>query len=204
MTPSDTPTVLTVDDEPDLVEIFTYWLEDHGCEVMTANEGSEALDRLSDDIDVVLLDRCMPGLSGDEVLEQIRDRGYNCRVAMVTAVEPGFDVIEMGFDAYLVKPITREDIQQVVNQLLNRSVHETKQQEYFALAEKQALLESRMSSRDLEASDEYASLEARLTELETELSERIGEFTEDDFVVALRDLEPADSDSSVDREPSQE
>jgi CheY-like chemotaxis protein len=41
--------------------------------VRTAYGGHEALEELSDDVDVILLDRRMPGLSGDEVLEEVRD-----------------------------------------------------------------------------------------------------------------------------------
>lgn len=186
---SDSPSVLTVDDEKNLVEIFSYWLEDHGCEVSTATNGPEALALLSDDIDVVILDRCMPGLSGDEVLQRIRERGYQCRVAVVSAVEPEIDIIEMGFDAYLTKPITREDLEKAVDCLINRSVRGVNQQEYFALSEKQALLHSRLSRKELEESEEYAALEQRLTELEAELGEQIDEFGRDDFMVAFRDLQ---------------
>lgn len=50
----------------------------------------------------------MPGMSGQEVLEAIRDRGYGCMVAMLTVVEPDIDIIKIGFDKYLhVSPQTR-------------------------------------------------------------------------------------------------
>jgi len=61
---------------------------------------------IDETVDVVLLDRMMPGMSGQEVLAAIRERGLDCRVAMVTAVDADFDVIEMGFDEYLGKPRT--------------------------------------------------------------------------------------------------
>lgn len=182
------PTVLTVDDEQALTELYTHWLEADGCTVLAANSGSEALDHLSEDVDVVLLDRQMPGLSGDEALEAIRAAGYDCRVAMVTGVDPEFDVIEMGFDAYLVKPVTKGDVQETVSRLLDRSAREDKHQEYFALVEKQATLRSHRSPSELDESAEFAALERRITELEAELNEEMRSFNDEDYAVAFRDL----------------
>jgi len=47
-------------------------------EVVTAYDGSTALERMSDAIDIVLLDRHMPDITGDRVLEEIRATGYDC------------------------------------------------------------------------------------------------------------------------------
>ena len=99
---SDRPVVVVVDDEPDLAELYTAWLGD-SYDVRTAYGGEEAVELINADADVALVDRLMPEKSGDEVLSTVREQGYDCRVAMVTAVEPDFDIIEMGFDAYLVK-----------------------------------------------------------------------------------------------------
>jgi len=104
------PLVLVVEDEPDLADLYAAWLGDE-YRVRTAYGGQEALDELDeadDEVDAILLDRRMPGLSGDEVLAAVRERGIDCRVAMVTAVEPDFDILKMGFDDYLVKPVTSD------------------------------------------------------------------------------------------------
>lgn len=47
----------------------------------------------------------MPVRSGNEVLDKMRIAGYDWCVAMVTTVEPDLDILEMGFDDYLVKPV---------------------------------------------------------------------------------------------------
>ena len=89
MTDDELPLVLVVEDEPDLADLYATWLKiDYS--VRTAYGGEEAVEQLDDEIDVVLLDRRMPGLSGDEVLTKIRERGIDCYVSMVTAVEPDF------------------------------------------------------------------------------------------------------------------
>lgn len=184
----DRPTVLAVDDDPALRELFAHWLEAYGCTVTTAADGEEALERLSPAVDVVLLDRRMPGPSGDEVLERVRERGYRCRVAMVTGVEPDVDVVEMGFDSYLRKPVDREELERTVDRLLERSSYEANQREYFALAEKRATLELHRSASELADSPEYQALLGRLAELEADLAADAGGFDDEDFVVAYRNI----------------
>jgi len=75
-------TVLVVDDEHHLADLYTdYLADDH--EVLTAYGGEEALELLDDpdtDVDVTLLDRRMPDLSGDEVLAAIDDTDEEIRV----------------------------------------------------------------------------------------------------------------------------
>jgi len=173
------PVVLIVEDEPDLAELYSAWLDDQ-CIVRTAHDGEEALEQIDDDIDIVLLDRRMPGLSGDEVLDTIRDRGIDCRVAMVTAVEPDFDIVEMGFDDYLVKPVSADDLLERVDQLLLRSTYDEQLQELFALASKKAILKSQKTEAELRASEEYARLEDRLAVLRTQTDDTVAELIDQD------------------------
>lgn len=182
----DTPTVLIVDDEVNITELFGVWLaEDY--DVRMANSGEEALEELDETVDVVLLDRRMPGLSGDEVLEAIREQGYDCRVAMVTAVDPDFDVIEMGFDDYLTKPIDREGLESAIESLLGRKDYDAAMQEYYALTSKKAALESSKPASELEASEEYSELTSDIDDLESDVEGALE--TDEDFESAFRDLE---------------
>ena len=136
----------------------------------------------------------MPGLSGGEVLEQIREQGLDCRVAMVTAVEPDFDILEMGFDAYLSKPVKSDQIRDTVENLLERSEYDSLLQEYYSLVEKQATLEATKTSVELEDSDEYDDLTARIDDLRDELSEMLGGIEDDDdFIVTVRELTDAEN-----------
>lgn len=64
--------VLVVDDENMVAQMYRDWLQDAGFRVEVANGGEEALRKIDEDVDVVVLDRRMPLLSGDEVLEVIR------------------------------------------------------------------------------------------------------------------------------------
>ncbi|MFB6166413.1 MAG: HalX domain-containing protein [Haloarculaceae archaeon] len=188
MTDSTAPVVLIVEDEPDVAETYNLWLaEDY--EVRIAENGDEGLAHLDEDVDVVLLDRMMPGLSGDEVLGRIRERGYGCRVAMVTAVEPDFDILEMGFDAYLNKPVRSEELCDTIEKLLERTTYDGLLQQYYALVEKQATLETAKSGAELAESDEYERLQRRIADLQEELSRTMGGVEDDaDFITAIQQI----------------
>jgi DNA-binding response OmpR family regulator len=182
------PVVLIVEDEQDVAETYRLWLEDQYT-VRVARDGNEGLDALDDSVAVVLLDRMMPGLSGSEVLERIRDEGLDCRVAMVTAVEPDFDILEMGFDAYLSKPVKGKQLEETIKNLLERSEYDSLLQEYYSLVEKQATLEATKTAVELQESTEYADLTAQIDELRNELSETLGGIESDeDFITTVREL----------------
>jgi len=192
MSDADTPVVLIVEDEPDVAETYRLWLEGD-YEVRMAHSGDEGLEELDESVDVVLLDRMMPGLSGDEVLERIRDRDLDCRVAMVTAVEPDFDILEMGFDAYLCKPIKSDQLYDTVENLLDRSEYDDLLQEYYSLVEKQATLEAAKSSAELADNEEYQAVQDRIEELQGNLSTTLdGIDSDEDFIATLRGLDDLD------------
>lgn len=180
--------VLVVDDESQLADLFATWLSSEWT-TETAYDGSAALETLDDSFDVVLLDRRMPGQSGDEVLERIRENGYDCRVIMVTAVDPDFDIIEMGFDDYLVKPVSKDELLELVESVANRSAYQSAVQDYYALVSKKALLESEKEESEVADNEEYQELCSRIDDLEGRLDETVTEFsTHDDFVGAFEDI----------------
>ena len=197
---ADQPLVLIVEDEPDLADLYATWLREN-CRVRVAYGGHEALDQLDGDVDVVLLDRRMPDLSGDEALAEIRNRGFECRVAMVTAVEPDFDIVAMGFDDYLVKPVSKEALEETVDNLLLRNSYNDGVQELFSLASKKALLESEKEAATLEENDEYRELDARLSELRADLDETLRQFDEErDIAAVYRDLGDNSAFEDLERE----
>ncbi len=185
---SDGLEVLVVDDESRLADLFAAWLTTE-YNVEAAYDGESALELMEESVEIVLLDRRMPGLSGDEVLERIRADGYDCRVVMVTAVDPDFDIIEMGFDDYLVKPVSKDELLDVVKNVTSRSDYESDIQEYYSLVSKKSLLESEKSERELDDNEEYTELCARVDELRNKVDDAVsGMQDHDDFVGAFQDL----------------
>ena len=181
---SEPPLVLVVEDERDLADLYAAWLRSE-YRVRVAYGGREAIEKLDNEVDAALLDRRMPDLSGDETLKAIREEGIQCRVAMVTAVEPDFDIVEMGFDDYLVKPVSRSTLTETVENLLLRSTYDEGIQELFALASKKALLESEKDLATLESNEEYQELSEQVAELRSDLNETLATLDEDDEVEAI-------------------
>jgi CheY-like chemotaxis protein len=181
-------TVLVVDDEPPLVGLYAAMLEDRHT-VRTATSGEEALASLSEEIDVMLLDRRMPGRSGDEVLETVREDGYDCQVAMITSIEPDMDIAEIAFDAYLVKPVRRGDLRDLVESLLLRAKCSRDTRELLSVTSKLVALESRYREHQLASHEEYRRLCARRDRLEAKNDERIAELIRrDEDGVVFRDV----------------
>ncbi|WP_435097611.1 response regulator [Halarchaeum sp. P4] len=180
------PTVLAVDDDQDLADTYAIWLGEE-YDVRTAYNGESAIEDIDEDVDVVLLDRRMPDMSGGDVLDRIRDAGYEVRVSMLTAVEPDEDIVDMPFDEYLVKPVTREDVLDVVENLLARSEYNDDLQEYFAVSAKVATLESELSSDERESNAAYQHLQQRKADLEAQVQDSLSDVG--DFEDAFREIE---------------
>ena len=168
--------ILIVDDDVDVAETYASQLADR-YDVETVYDGEAALDALSPDVDIVLLDRRMPKLSGSEVLTAIRDRGLGTRVAMVTGEEADFDIIEMPFDDYVQKPVTPEALLGTVTHLVRCLNYDEQLREYYALtAKRAALIQSKTLERDIEVAEDV-------------LSELVAGFDPNDFDRAFRDID---------------
>jgi DNA-binding response OmpR family regulator len=188
---SSPPNILVVEDETELAELFAEWLSEE-YDVEVATDGETALELVDDDTDVVLLDRLMPGLSGDEVLESIRERGLDPRVAMVTAVEPDFDVLDMGFDDYVVKPLFRADIQRLVRGLLERDAYDRELSELFSTVSKLAALEAHKEPDELADSEEYQRLKTELERTRERVERLEADMSEEDFEAVFYDFDRID------------
>src|SRR5712692_4893242 len=82
--------VLVVDDAPEICSLVSIILEDEGYQVTTAANGKEALERITiKPPDLVLLDLATPVMSGWELQETLRVRGYNVPVVFMTAQSQG-------------------------------------------------------------------------------------------------------------------
>lgn len=184
----DPATVLLVEDNASVADLYAEWLRPE-YDVEVASDLPTALERLDETVDVALLDRHLPEGSGDDVLHVIRDIGLDCRVAMVTGVDPGLDVIEMGFEDYLCKPVERDELLDTVRGLQNRGRYREAIDEFYALVSKRALLETHCSADELAASESYEQLRARIDELEREVSSLIETAPERHFHAELVQLE---------------
>ncbi len=108
------PTVLIVDDDPDIALLLRFALEEVGYSTLRAANGEEALDVIrSRHPDVVLLDVMMPRMDGWTALEELKALPWRPRVIVVSArsmLQDRARALELGADAFVAKPFAPEDI----------------------------------------------------------------------------------------------
>ena len=116
--------VLVVDDERALVGMVASLLGEDGYEVVTAYDGETALRRHAEESpDLVILDRKLPRLSGDEVCKRIR--AISTTPILMLTGERGADerakLLDLGADDYLEKPFSKKELSARVRALLRRA-----------------------------------------------------------------------------------
>lgn len=185
---SNDQTVLVVEDAPEIADLYRNCLRAEGYDVRMAHTVADGLASLDESVDVALLDRRLPDGEGTDVLGEIRDRELDVRVAMVTAVVPDFDIIEMGFDLYLLKPVSRADLLDVVGTLFARTEYDEKLQRTASLVSKRAVLEVEKEPEELSRNENYGDLVAQIDELDDELDSLTTGFTMEDYRTMFREI----------------
>ncbi len=106
--------ILFVDEEEPVRNLLQRVLKEAGYDVVTATNGQEALDKVSQlNVGVVLLDIKMPGMSGMEVLQQITTNWPETCVVMATAAgdaQTAVEAMKAGAYDYITKPFNRDDV----------------------------------------------------------------------------------------------
>jgi len=116
--------ILIIDDDTELCELVTEYLEDEGLEVDSVHDGVTGVERChADEPDLVILDVMLPGLGGFAVLSKIRETS-KVPVIMLTARGEEVDRIvglEMGADDYLPKPFNPRELVARIRAILRRT-----------------------------------------------------------------------------------
>jgi CheY-like chemotaxis protein len=118
--------VLVVDDNEDAADTCATLLEMSGYEVRVAYSPQDALHLLEDGApDLAILDIGLPGMSGYELAREMRARGYAGKLAALTGYGQATDMAaskEAGFDAHLTKPVSPQDLMELVGKLAAHSL----------------------------------------------------------------------------------
>ncbi|MBP3089334.1 response regulator transcription factor [Corynebacterium sp. sy017] len=116
-------TILLVEDEDSLAEPLIFLLKKEGFEVVHASDGASALVEFNrNEIDIVLLDLMLPGMSGTDVCKRLRAVS-SVPVIMVTARDSEIDKVvglELGADDYVTKPYSSRELIARVRAVLRR------------------------------------------------------------------------------------
>lgn len=182
MTPEpNRKSVLIVEDETNLADMYEVWLEDD-YDVSTAYSGKAALEEIESDtdaFDVVLLDRRMPGIPGDEVAKEIEENGYDTQVIMITAISPSPEIATIPIDDYVTKPVKKEKMHNLIETAVSVMKYEEAVEDIFALIGRKYALMDELSADELESSEEFARLEDRIEEIHDSRSDAMEELVEE-------------------------
>ena len=118
------PSILVVDDDPNISQLVRLYLEKEGYEVRTAARGDDAVNEFTRlPPDLLVLDVMLPGLDGYQVLKNIR-KSSAIPVIMLTARDETFDKVlglELGADDYITKPFDAKELVARVKAVLRRT-----------------------------------------------------------------------------------
>src|SRR6266403_3510009 len=107
----NTTTILIVDDTPDLLDLYSVWLQQAGYKVLQASTGHEGLRLVAEELpDLVLLDVMLPDVDGIEVCRTIKSNEQTATIPVInvsgrrTSADHEAEGLEAGADGYLTKP----------------------------------------------------------------------------------------------------
>ncbi len=117
-------TILIVEDDQDIIELLTLYLEGNGFYVKSALNGADALHILTTEtVDLAIIDIMMPEMNGYELIRKLRSENNQIPIIILSA--KGLDVdrvlgLDIGADAYLTKPFNPLEVIATVRALLRR------------------------------------------------------------------------------------
>jgi CheY-like chemotaxis protein len=118
------PTILIADDEEDIKDVLSLYLEASGFEVITAFDGLDAMERAKEAVpDLILMDVMMPVIDGIEVTRQLKenDSTKNIPIILLSAAAQS-EMVEKGLNSgaidYISKPFEPEQVKNAIQQVL--------------------------------------------------------------------------------------
>jgi DNA-binding response OmpR family regulator len=168
-------TILVVDDEPGILELVRVYLEKEGWRVILAMDGGQAIDRIEiANPDMIVLDVMLPELNGFDVCKQLRSKGNQVPIIMLTARDDDIDKIlglELGADDYLTKPFNPRELVARIKAILRRG-QQTKDLDKKII--KAGNLSLDLARREVKYKDEIIELRTQEFEVMRVLAEHPG------------------------------
>ena len=174
-----TASLLWVDDEMEVLRAHILFLKNKGYDVTTVTNGSDAIEQCRNkSFDLILLDEMMPGLSGLETLQRIKDIQPATPVVMVTKSEEE-NIMDQAIGSkiadYLIKPVNPNQILLTLKKNIHRKDIET---EVVNSSYQQAFRELSMQIMDSRSIDDWKDIYRRLVRWELDLSSTDSAMTE--------------------------
>lgn len=115
-------TILIVDDEPNTLKVISAILKNKGYDILTARTAEEALNSIKKkDVDALISDYKLPGINGIQLVNEIKNKGYQMPIVMLTAygtIEKAVEAMKKGAFNYLVKPVNPDELITVMREAI--------------------------------------------------------------------------------------
>ncbi|PTD93538.1 hypothetical protein C9439_07225 [archaeon SCG-AAA382B04] len=175
-------TILIVEDDPAERELYQEILKKQ-YNTKTAKNGEQALQKTTPNTDLLILDRKMPGITGDQVLKEIRQSNNqkikNIPTIMLTALDADLDIINMQFNDYLNKPISPQQLRKKIKETLSVSRYHEDLDEYYSLINKKNVLQEALIQEELTNDEKYNNLKEKIADKEQKINQEITEIMEE-------------------------
>jgi two-component system alkaline phosphatase synthesis response regulator PhoP len=118
-------TILVVDDEKDIIDLLSYNLSKEGFAVITARNGKEALEKVKQKPDLMILDLMMPEINGLQVIQELKKDKITSSIPVLILTAKGTETdeivgLEVGADDYIIKPVKLGKVIARVHAVLRR------------------------------------------------------------------------------------
>ncbi len=105
--------IMVVDDDDGILNLLKRFLVSLGYEAITADNGKEALERMNEMPEIVILDIMMPGMNGVQVLNKIKEKAPSTEVIVITGLDStglGIECLERGAFEFMAKPLNLDHL----------------------------------------------------------------------------------------------
>ncbi len=180
--------LIVIDDEQTLQRLKNMLDEEYA--VTTAGNVLQGLERAQQDVDLLLFEQQLPIGSISRALEKVRENYQGIYVVKILDQEPEMDTVWLDYDDFLVRPIERENIEQVIERAEELLCVEELLQEYLRLRARRGRLEEELTTGDeMFHEAELDELSTRINELEERLQGELHRGGEKNFIQAgIRDI----------------
>lgn len=165
------PNVLIVEDDESTADTYEFWLEPQ-YDVQVATSGVEGLTHYDKGTDIVLSCRGLSDLSGTTVMQTMERIKIQDQRALLTPTEPDQSIVELPCHEYLIKPVSKSELQSTINELQTQLELDQKFQECFRIQTKIAALKEQDTPED---DSTLADLNQQLNHVQTEINTLIDE-----------------------------
>jgi len=127
---SDKKRILVIDDDEDILETLHSLLVRKGYDAVTANSGAAAIEKAEEKIiNLALIDIVLPDMEGTQLLQKLKPTVPRTRKIIITghaALDNAIKAVNLGADAYLMKPVNPQELLKIVEEQLAQQQEETK------------------------------------------------------------------------------